>query len=74
MLTRRALLAASGGIAITSAAHAQDVRELPKPGKRAWAAQVPVVRIGLLGGENDADRLQRVDGYKKLIETLGLRR
>ena len=26
------------------------------------------MRIGLLGGENDADRLARVDGYKKLME------
>ena len=69
MLTRRQILAAGGGMAIASSAHAQDVRELPKKGKRAWAAQVPVVRIGLLGGENDADRLQRVDGYKKLIES-----
>ena len=68
MLTRRHLLAASAALAATPAL-AQDTRELPKPGKRAWAAQVPVVRIGLLGGENDADRLQRVDGYKKLIES-----
>lgn len=42
---------------------------MPAPGKRDWAAQVPVIRMGLLGGENDADRLARVDGYKKLIET-----
>lgn len=68
MLTRRHLLAASAALAATPAL-AQDTRELPKPGKRAWAAKVPIVRIGLLGGENDADRLQRVDGYKKLIET-----
>ena len=27
------------------------------------------MRVGLLGGENDADRLARVDGYKKLMET-----
>ena len=42
---------------------------MPKPGKRDWAAQIPVMRVGLLGGENDADRLARVDGYKKLMET-----
>ncbi len=41
---------------------------MPVPGKRAWAEQVPVIRMGLLGGENDADRLARVDGYKKLME------
>lgn len=70
MFTRRQMLAASGGAVLAAGtAHAQETRTLPKPGKRAWAAQVPVVRIGLLGGENDADRLQRVEGYKKLIET-----
>ena len=42
---------------------------MPKPGKRDWAKDIPVMRIGLLGGENDADRLARVDGYKKLMET-----
>ena len=68
MLSRRHLLAAAPVLA-ASPAWAQETRELPKPGKRAWAAQLPVIRIGLLGGENDADRLQRVDGYKKLIET-----
>ncbi len=69
MFTRRHVLAAAGGLALAGPALAQEKRELPAPGKRAWAAQVPVIRIGLLGGENDADRLQRVDGYKKLIET-----
>lgn len=38
------------------------------PGKRPWAAEVPVIRIGLLGGENDADRLARYGGYRKLLE------
>jgi phosphonate transport system substrate-binding protein len=41
---------------------------MPTPGKRAWAKDMPVIRIGLLGGENEADRLQRVAGYKKLLE------
>lgn len=69
MLTRRQILAAVAAASAAGSAHAQETRTLPKPGKRAWAAQVPVIRIGLLGGENDADRLQRVEGYKKLIET-----
>ncbi len=68
MVTRRSLLAASVAV-LAAPAWAQDARPMPKPGKRAWAAQVPVIRLGLLGGENDADRLQRVDGYKKLLET-----
>ena len=41
---------------------------MPPSGKRDWAAQVPQIRMGLLGGENDADRLARVDTYKKLME------
>jgi phosphonate transport system substrate-binding protein len=41
---------------------------MPAVGRRGWAAQVPVIRIGLLGGENDADRLARYDGYRKLLE------
>ncbi len=68
MITRRSLLAASA-VSLAVPAVAQDARPMPKPGKRDWAAQVPVMRIGLLGGENDADRLARVDGYKKLMET-----
>jgi phosphonate transport system substrate-binding protein len=41
----------------------------PSPGRRAWAAQVPQIRIGLLGGENEADRLGRFGAYRELIET-----
>ncbi len=40
----------------------------PQPGRRAWAAQVPQIRIGLLGGENEADRLNRFDAYRQLME------
>ena len=36
--------------------------------RASWADQVPVIRIGLLGGENDADRLKRYQPYQKLIE------
>ena len=41
----------------------------PQPGKRAWASEVSQIRIGLLGGENESDRLGRFDDYRKLIET-----
>ncbi|WP_160120414.1 phosphate/phosphite/phosphonate ABC transporter substrate-binding protein [Rhodovarius lipocyclicus] len=41
---------------------------MPRAGRRDWAAQVPQIRIGLLGGENEADRLGRFDAYRKLIE------
>ena len=33
-----------------------------------WKATVEEVRIGLMGGENTQDRLQRYDGFKKLLE------
>jgi phosphonate transport system substrate-binding protein len=39
----------------------------PQAGRRAWAAQVPVIRIGLLGGENEADRLGRYGAYRDLL-------
>jgi phosphonate transport system substrate-binding protein len=35
----------------------------------SWKKDVPVIRVGILGGENDADRLARYDGFKKLLET-----
>lgn len=69
MLTRRHALAlgslAMGASTLALPARAQD---LPPKGKRAWAAQLPQIRIGMLGGENDADRLARFGGYQKLLE------
>src|ERR1700760_4715527 len=66
MITRRGATLGLGSLAFAATARAQ---EMPKPGKRDWAKDIPVMRIGLLGGENDADRLARVDGYKKLMES-----
>jgi phosphonate transport system substrate-binding protein len=66
MVTRRA---AALGLASLALARKAQAAAMPTPGKRAWAAQIPVIRMGLLGGENDADRLARVDAYKKLLET-----
>lgn len=40
----------------------------PVPGRRPWADQVPQLRIGLLGGENEADRLGRFGAYRDLLE------
>ena len=65
MITRRGAAAGLGALMLARGVLAQ---EMPKPGKRDWAKEIPVMRIGLLGGENDADRLARVDGYKKLME------
>jgi phosphonate transport system substrate-binding protein len=41
---------------------------MPEPGRRAWAEQVPQIRVGLIGGENEADRLARFDGLRNLLE------
>ena len=66
MITRRtALLGLAGAMGATRLA----AQEMSKPGRRDWAAQISVIRIGMLGGENDADRLARYDGYRKLLET-----
>jgi phosphonate transport system substrate-binding protein len=65
MLTRRAMALGSGLIAGFGAT--------PRPGlaqqRRAWAAEVPVIRIGMLGGENNADRLARYQPYQALLES-----
>jgi phosphonate transport system substrate-binding protein len=64
MLSRRLLLAATAGLPGVALAQPQ----FPAAGRRAWAAQVPQIRIGLLGGENEADRIGRYGPYGKLIE------
>lgn len=40
----------------------------PEPGRRDWAAQLPQIRIGVLGGENEADRMGRFGPYRELME------
>lgn len=67
MLSRRdVLLGSTLAVGLTiSGARAEE----PVTGKRPWSAQVPVIRIGLLGGENNADRLGRYQDYQKLLET-----
>jgi phosphonate transport system substrate-binding protein len=41
---------------------------MPATGRKAWAAQVPTLRIGLLGGENESDRLGRFGPYQALLQ------
>lgn len=70
MLTRRhlaALLAAAPlAPALAQAPGAQHA--MPPAGRRAWADQVREIRVGLLGGENEADRLARFGAYRDLIQ------
>jgi phosphonate transport system substrate-binding protein len=50
------------------AARAEEIAAMPAAGRRAWAGEVPTLRIGLLGGENDSDRLGRYEAYRALLE------
>ncbi|WP_236020140.1 phosphate/phosphite/phosphonate ABC transporter substrate-binding protein [Sabulicella rubraurantiaca] len=75
MTARRALLLdALAAPAVARAAEwrprrsAEGEHRLPEPGRRPWAAQVPQIRVGLTGGENEADRLARFDGLRALLE------
>ncbi|WP_270935620.1 phosphate/phosphite/phosphonate ABC transporter substrate-binding protein [Falsiroseomonas oryzae] len=68
-LLRRSLLAAP--LLAPLAATAQQrpaAHPMPERGRRAWAAQIPQIRIGILGGENEADRMGRYGAYGRLIE------
>jgi len=64
MLSRRLLLGAAA--LLPASAFAQT--SMPAPGRRDWSTQVPQIRVGLLGGENEADRLGRFGAYGKLLE------
>jgi phosphonate transport system substrate-binding protein len=63
MLTRRTLLAGAALAPVAAAA-----QSLPPAGRRPWAAQVTQIRLGLLGGENESDRLGRFEAYRSLLE------
>ena len=72
MLNRRQALALplalAAGPALAERRSADPGIAFPGPGRRAWAAQLPQIRIGLIGGENEADRLGRYEDYRKLLE------
>ncbi|MBR0653998.1 phosphate/phosphite/phosphonate ABC transporter substrate-binding protein [Plastoroseomonas arctica] len=75
MLTRRTLASLVGAAALTPGLALAQRRtldasgiEMPAAGERAWKAQIPQLRIGLLGGENEADRLGRFGAYRQLLE------
>ena len=58
---RRALLACAAPFAAQA--------EMPPAGRRPWADQVREVRIGLIGGENEADRMVRFGPFRALVES-----
>jgi phosphonate transport system substrate-binding protein len=72
MITRRLLVAGATLAPFAVAAQTpapSPAPSMPAPGRRAWAQQVPQLRIGLLGGENEQDRLGRYEAYRALLET-----
>ncbi|MBL6454863.1 phosphate/phosphite/phosphonate ABC transporter substrate-binding protein [Belnapia sp. T6] len=71
MPTRRAALAALLALPCPALAQRRSVDPdlaFPTAGPRDWRAQLPQIRIGLLGGENEADRLGRFGAYRDLME------
>lgn len=72
-----ALAAAQGTIPAAPTDHRRRSLDagirFPEAGRRPWAAQVPLLRIGLLGGENEGDRLGRYGPYRDLLmRTFGI--
>lgn len=68
-MLRRTLLAAPLLGPFAAAAQVQPARHpMPERGRRAWAQQIPQLRIGILGGENEADRQARYGAYGRLLE------
>jgi phosphonate transport system substrate-binding protein len=63
-----ALARAQGGDAWRPRRSAAGQHSMPPPGRRAWAEVLPHIRVGLMGGENEADRLARFDGLRGLLE------
>jgi len=79
MLNRRTLAALAANLAtslatsragIAAAARRTTDPEVvfPSPGPRPWGSTMKQLRIGLLGGENEADRLGRFGPYRDLLE------
>jgi phosphonate transport system substrate-binding protein len=68
-ICRRSLPALAAALAgLPATLRAQTAPAMSERGRRAWAAQLPQLRIGVLGGENEADRLGRYGPYAMLLE------
>ena len=72
MLARRTVLAAPfaalAAPALAQRRTADAGIAFPAAGRRDWAAAVPQIRLGILGGENESDRLGRYEPYRRLME------
>ncbi|MBP0496219.1 phosphate/phosphite/phosphonate ABC transporter substrate-binding protein [Pararoseomonas indoligenes] len=72
MPSRRALLATALSCAALPARAARRSADpgltFPEPGRRSWADAIGTLRIGISGGENEADRLARNEPYQALLE------
>jgi phosphonate transport system substrate-binding protein len=65
---RRSVLAASLLTPFAAGAQTAAQHPMPQRGRRPWAQQLGQIRIGILGGENEADRIGRYGAYGRLIE------
>jgi len=77
MISRRALSALAAtpaAAAVTARAQPAPRRSadpgtaFPAPGRRPWADAIPLLRVGISGGENETDRLGRYEPYRRLLE------
>ena len=67
-IRRRALVATAVLSPLASVAQTSPPPAMPAKGRRPWADQLPQIRLGILGGENEADRIGRYGDYGRLIE------
>jgi len=67
MITRRSLGAALAGFAAVAALATTSPINTASAAED-WREQVPVFRVGILGGENEADRLKNYACFKDMLE------
>lgn len=68
MIARRTLCAALTGLAVFAAVPFAATLA-PAQAADDWREQVPVFRVGILGGENEADRLKNYACFKDILES-----
>jgi len=57
-----------GVLALLAFPTAVGAQTLPPPGRRPWADTMREIRVGLLGGENESDRIARFGGFRAALE------